>query len=83
MLSKGMRNHVRNGKSVSVWMDSWIDDDVMIIPLMKNIDKIMTINILWIIIIIGYVCIIKWSYSVKSSYWMIKILKRVDVREAE
>lgn len=37
LLSMGLRKHVGNGKTISVWVDRWIEGDVRRAPLMKNI----------------------------------------------
>ena len=37
LLKQGIRKHIGNGKSVSVWVDAWIEGDVRRRPLMKNI----------------------------------------------
>ncbi|KAG2310496.1 hypothetical protein Bca52824_022053 [Brassica carinata] len=37
LLSQGLRKHVGNGRTVSVWTDLWIEGEVRRAPLMKNI----------------------------------------------
>lgn len=36
-MSQGLRKHVGNSRTVSVWIDRWIEGDVRRTPLMKNI----------------------------------------------
>ena len=33
----GIKKKIRNGKTVSVWVDAWIEGEVIRRPLMKNI----------------------------------------------
>lgn len=37
LLTQGLRKHVGDGRTISVWVDNWIEGDVRRRPLMKNI----------------------------------------------
>ncbi|XP_048621839.1 uncharacterized protein LOC106398406 [Brassica napus] len=46
LLFQGLRKHLGNGTTVSVWVDDWIEGDVRRRPLMKNIfvDLMLTVD---------------------------------------